>query len=158
MQDAIHKKQKNKPSVLAVLVNFGTEQIEYLKSVVAELKSFSKYDVTVVVQSNIPLDMVDGIDTVNIVKLDNYQLLPLTCRKVIKDNAKNYDYFIYSENDHLWKESHVDKMIEYEKNTARRQDTGIDAVSRLMNREKDFTQPYMRPLDGKRVQLKNTVI
>ena len=122
MQDAIegrkkrvHKKQKNKPSVLAVLVNFGTEQIEYLKSVVAELKSFSKYDVTVVVQSNIPLDMVDGIDTVNIVQLDNYQLLPLTCRKVIKENAENYDYFIYSENDHLWKQSHVDKMIEYEK-------------------------------------------
>ena len=110
-----YKGQKNKPSVLAVLVNFGTEQIEYLKSVVSELKSFSKYDVIVVVQSNIPLDTVDGIDIINIVQLDNYQLLPLTCRKVIKDNAKNYDYFIYSENDHLWKESHVDKMIQYEK-------------------------------------------
>ena len=51
--------------VLAVLVNYGDEQLSYLEYVVRELNSFKKYNVTVVVNSNIPLDIV-GIDKVNV--------------------------------------------------------------------------------------------
>jgi hypothetical protein len=101
--------------VLAVLVNYGSDQIKYLQQVVSELKSFNKYDVTVVVNSNIPLHAVEGIDQVNIIKIDNTQLLPMTCRQVINNNSEKFDYFIFSENDHLWKEVHVDRFIEYTK-------------------------------------------
>lgn len=101
-----------KLKVLAVLVNFGEEQLEYLQQVVAGLKAFNKYIVKVVVQSNIPIN-IDGIDKVNIIELEDYQLLPLTCRKVIWDNRNNYDLFLYGENDLLFKEVHLDNHINY---------------------------------------------
>lgn len=100
--------------VLAVIVNFGNEQLNYLQQVVTKLKSFKKYTVHIVVNSNIPLN-ISGIDEVNVYKLDDYQLLPLTCRKIIWDNRDNYDVFIYTENDHLFLEHHIDKHLEYEK-------------------------------------------
>jgi hypothetical protein len=99
--------------VLAVLVNYGDEQISYLEKVVKELKSFDKYNVTVIVNSNIPLHIAD-IDKVNVIELEDYQLLPLTCRKTIWENKDKYDVFIYGENDHLFKELHIDKHLEYE--------------------------------------------
>ena len=103
---------KKQQSLLAVLVNFGEEQLDYLQDVVNSLKSFKKYNVTVIVQSNIPLK-IEGVDKVNIVKLEDYQLLPLTCRKEIWDRKDDYDVFLYGENDHLFKEHHIDKHIEY---------------------------------------------
>ncbi|PRX14361.1 hypothetical protein [Nonlabens ulvanivorans] len=98
--------------VLSVLVNFGEEQLSYLKEVVEELKSFKKYEVYIVVQSNIPLD-IEGIDEVNVVKLEDYQLLPLTCRSVIWKYRNDYELFLYGENDHLFKEHHLDNHIKY---------------------------------------------
>lgn len=99
-------------SILAVLVNYGEDQLHYLKQVVNELKSFQKYDVSVVVNSNISLD-IEGIDLVNVIQLDNYQLLPLTCKQVIWDHKDNFDVFLFGENDHLFKEYHIDKHLEY---------------------------------------------
>lgn len=110
--------QKNigkKLKVLAVLVNFGTEQINYLNRVIDTLKSFESYDVTIYVNSNIPIDN-KNIDKVNIFyNMTNYQFLPLTCRKTILDNSKDYDIFIYGENDQLFREIHLDRHIEYSK-------------------------------------------
>lgn len=114
-KDTAKNPKDKRLKILAVLVNFGKDQIEYLQRVVSELKSFSKYNVTIVLQTNLPIEEVNGVDITNVIRMRNYQILPLTCRKVIQDECDNYDYFIYSENDHLWKESHVDKMIEYEK-------------------------------------------
>ena len=71
--------------ILAVLVNYGTDQLNYLEQVVQELKSFKKYDVTIIVNSNIKHDILD-IDHVNVVELNDYQLLPLTCKQVLWPN------------------------------------------------------------------------
>jgi len=98
--------------ILAVLVNYGTEQLKYLEQVVDSLKSFTKYEVTVVVNSNIPI-INPKIDLVNVIELNNYQLLPLTCRQVIWDHKDDFDVFIFGENDHLFLEHHVDKHLEY---------------------------------------------
>ncbi|MFD2939580.1 hypothetical protein [Flavobacterium notoginsengisoli] len=100
------------PTVLVVLVNYGSEQLEFLTNVIKELKNFRKYNVTVVVNSNIPLS-IDGVDKVNVILLDDYQLLPMTCREIIFDNRKDFDIFIYGENDHLFLEKHIDKHLEY---------------------------------------------
>ena len=78
--------------ILAVLVNYGDEQIDYLEKVVDQLKQFKKYEVTVIINSNIPLE-IKGADKVNIIKLEDYQLLPLTCKTVIWENKDNYDIF-----------------------------------------------------------------
>lgn len=98
--------------ILAVLVNFGQEQLCYLEQVVTQLNSFEKYNVTIVVNSNISLN-IKGIDHVNVIELEDYQLLPLTCRKVIWEKRNDYDVFIYGENDHLFLEKHIDKYLEY---------------------------------------------
>ena len=129
-------------SVLAVLVNFGNEQLKYLQKVVSELKSFDKYNVHVVVHSNIDLPTIKDIDEVKIiseVELRNLLLestitiprairnsgsihqnlhnhmLPLTCKKTIWENKDNYDVFIFGENDHLFKQHHIDKHLFYTK-------------------------------------------
>jgi|TARA_R110000796_G_scaffold53953_1_gene126359 hypothetical protein len=99
-------------SILAVLVNYGDEQLQYLEQVVKELKSFKKYNVSIVVNSNIPLD-IEGIDQVNVIELNDYQLLPLTCRQVIWDHKDDFDVFLFGENDHLFKEHHIDKYLKY---------------------------------------------
>ena len=99
-------------NILAVLVNYGEEQLPYLKQVVNELKSFTKYEVSIIVNSNIPLD-IEGVDLVNVIQLDNYQLLPLTCRQVIWDHRNDFDLFLFGENDHLFKEHHIDNYLRY---------------------------------------------
>lgn len=99
--------------LLAVIVNYGDEQLSYLQQVVTELKNFKKYDVTVIVNSNIELDMINDIDHVNIIQLNDYQLLPSTCKQVIYDNKNEYDLFLFSENDHLWQEHHIDNHLRY---------------------------------------------
>lgn len=104
--------ENGKLDLLAVLVNYGTDQLQYLEQVVAELKSFKKYNVSVIVNSNIELN-IPGIDHVNVIELTNYQLLPLTCRQVIWDHRDLFDVFLYGENDHLFKEHHVDRYLEY---------------------------------------------
>jgi len=98
--------------ILAVLVNYGTDQLNYLEQVVQELKSFKKYDVTIIVNSNIKLDILD-IDHVNVVELNDYQLLPLTCKQVLWHYRNDFDIFLFGENDHLFKEHHIDKYLEY---------------------------------------------
>ena len=99
-------------SILAVLVNYGEEQLSYLEQVVSELKSFKKYKVSIVVNSNIDLN-IEEIDQVNVIKLDNYQLLPLTCKQVIWDHKDDFDIFLFGENDHLFKEHHIDNYLKY---------------------------------------------
>jgi hypothetical protein len=64
-------------TILTVIVNYGTEQLNYLQQVVNELKSFEKYKVTIVVHSNILLEEIDFVDHVNVIELENYQLLPI---------------------------------------------------------------------------------
>lgn len=103
---------KNLPKILAVLVNYGEEQLNYLEEVVQNLKNFKKYDVTVIVNSNISIN-IDGVDKVIIHELEDYQLLPLTCRQTIWENKDAFDVFIYGENDHLFKENHIDNHIFY---------------------------------------------
>ena len=98
--------------LLAVLVNYGNEQLSYLQQVVNELKSFHHFDVTIIVNSNIELD-IEGIDHVNIIELDDYQLLPLTCRETIWDYRFDYEVFLFGENDHLFKEEHLANYIKY---------------------------------------------
>jgi hypothetical protein len=99
--------------ILAVLVNYGDEQLNYLQQVVTSLKNFEKYQVSVVVNSNIPLE-IEGVDYVNVLELEDYQLLPLTCKQVLWYYKDEFDIFIFGENDHLFLEHHIDKYLEYE--------------------------------------------
>lgn len=102
-----------KHKVLVVIVNFNFEQVYYLREMVDELKSFKKYDVHIIVHSNVHIEDIN-FDEIKIFKLPDFQLLPLTCRSTIWQNREDYDLFIFSENDHLILEHHLDKHLEYE--------------------------------------------
>jgi hypothetical protein len=115
---------KNLPKILAVLVNYGTEQLQYLEQVVGNLKSFKKYEVTVIVNSNINLNII-GIDKVNVITLEDYQLLPLTCRETIWKSRDHFDVFVYGENDHLFTEKHIDNHLVYTKTLPKNRITGL---------------------------------
>ncbi len=127
---------KSKKNILVVIVNFGKDQLSFLNEMVDSFRNFKKYNIKIIVNSNIPIynDKVDKVNLFNKLEsmgfmdilfklklskkwsgqLYNYNLLPMTCRKTIIDEIDNHDYFIYSENDHLWLEHHIDKFIEYE--------------------------------------------
>ena len=107
------KINNDKLSVLVVLVNFGIEQLNFLEIVVNEIKTFKKYNTKIILHSNIPTNIKNIDETIIFNNLDDYQLLPLTCRKTIWDNRDNFDIFVFGENDHLFKEFHIDKHIEY---------------------------------------------
>tara|TARA_R110000803_G_scaffold181313_1_gene243708 strand:+ start:5719 stop:6489 length:771 start_codon:yes stop_codon:yes gene_type:complete len=99
--------------ILAVLVNYGDEQLSYLQEVINGLRSFKNYDVSIIVHSNIELPTIQGTDAVYVIELDDYQLLPLTCKTSIWNHKDDFDIFIFGENDHLFHEHHVDKYLEY---------------------------------------------
>jgi hypothetical protein len=121
--------------VLAVLVNYGEEQLSYLEQVVKELKGFKKYNVRIIVNSNIPLT-IDGIDEVNVLELNDYQLLPLTCRKTIWENRNDFEVFIYGENDLLFTESLLNKNLEYSNYLPK------NRISGLVRFEEDISGKY----------------
>ena len=100
--------------ILAVIVNYGTEQLYFLEQMIFSLKNFEKYDVHIIVHSNIKIN-IGNIDELKIIKLDDYKFLPMTCRDKIWKNQNEFDLFFYSENDLLIKEIHFDKHLEYEK-------------------------------------------
>ena len=101
-----------KMKILAVIGNYGKEQLNYLNQIIIELKSFKKYDVTVIVNSNIEIDN-PLIDQVNIPKVSDNKLILASCGQVIYDNMNKYDGYIFSENDMLWKEHHLDNHFKY---------------------------------------------
>tara|TARA_R110001606_G_scaffold85167_2_gene193304 strand:- start:427 stop:1194 length:768 start_codon:yes stop_codon:yes gene_type:complete len=100
-------------SILAVLVNYGEEQLNYLQEVIDGLRSFEKYDVYIKVHSNIELPTITGTSSIHVIELNDYQLLPLTCKTSIWNHKDDFDVFIFGENDHLFHEHHVDKYLEY---------------------------------------------
>lgn len=106
-----------KKTIMVSIVNYGDEQLEYLQQVIDSLNSFKKYDVTIYVITNIKLnEIINGVDYfINIDKLPSWELLPLMARKVINHHRNEYDYYLYTENDHLWLEEHIDNYIRYEK-------------------------------------------
>ena len=121
--------------VLAVFVNYGDEQIHYLQELVDRLTQFKKYEVRIVVNSNIDIK-IRGVDELNIIELDDYQFLPLTCRKVIWDKKDEFDIYIYGENDHLFTEKHIDNHISYSKFLPK------NRISGLIQYEEDDSGKY----------------
>lgn len=103
-----------KLKILAVIVNYGLEQLIFLEQMVSSLRSFKNYDVTIIVHSNSELHL-SGIDEVKLYELENYRFLPATCRNTIWEARNNYDLFFYSENDMLIQEKHFDNFLTYTK-------------------------------------------
>ena len=127
----------NRKKILAVIVNYGEEQLGYLEQVIEQFNSFKNYNVEVVVHTNMSIkDKVGGHYNEFVIELEDYQLLPMTCRQTIAQYKDEYDYFLFTENDHLWLEHHVDRFIEYNSIIPE------DRITGLIQYEKDETGRY----------------
>lgn len=150
---------KNKKSILIVISNFGDEQIEYLKKVIDNFNGFKKYKTEIIIHSNIKLEKYGISEKVKIFESTNpfslidipfkfkitnkwsknfysFHFIPITCRQTIYEMKNDYDYFIFTENDHLWEEFHVDNHIMYEEILPN------DKISGLIQFETDGDQYY----------------
>lgn len=98
--------------LLVSISNYGTSQLPYLNSAIDEYLSYKKYDVTVVVDSTVPLDR----DDVTVILQDPslLHLLAHTHRQYFVDKQDDYDLFLYAENDILIKEEAIDTFLKYD--------------------------------------------
>jgi len=97
--------------VLVVIINFGYSQVHFLDKVIESFKSFKNYDLDIVIHSNIPLNY-DGVEVIIKEHMNDWNTFPWETRKTIYDRRNDYDLFLYTENDHLYKESHLDAFLE----------------------------------------------
>lgn len=136
---------KNKKSILVSIVNYGYAQLEYLQQVIDSINSFVKYDTTIYITTNIELnDFINEVDQFIIIeKLPHWGLLPLMSRRVITDHVGEYDYYLYTENDHRWLEKHVDNYIKYEEILPE------NYISGLIQYEYDNTGKYYPAYHGR---------
>lgn len=120
----IQSARNGKTRFLVTLVNFGDTQLNYLNQVIDSFKLFdkSKYEIDIVVHSNIDIDRKDvdvvvhkeapGFLTANGEVYKDWLYFPWVCRQTIYDRRNDYDIFLYNENDHLYTQKNVDSFLE----------------------------------------------
>lgn len=95
--------------LLVSIANYGTEQLNYLKQMIQTFQSFKNYQVTLFVHSNVPL----SFEKVTVIQhsLQDGRDLPWLARQTIYKHYQNYDLLLYSENDHLITEEHLNNFL-----------------------------------------------
>jgi 2-polyprenyl-3-methyl-5-hydroxy-6-metoxy-1,4-benzoquinol methylase len=97
------------PKVLAAIASYGTSQDHYLKKVLAEYRKL-RMPAKVVVLSNV-MKPVQGAEVIAGLPSRNPYSLPFAHRKVFAERANDYDLFIYSEDDTLITEKHIEAFL-----------------------------------------------
>ena len=98
--------------VLVAIANYGTKNSKYLDVLLNEYRSMSNYQVDIIVLSNIPKAL--GADIQVIVGLPEKDpwSLPFGHKKLFAEKLKEYDLFIYSEDDTLITQNNIESYIE----------------------------------------------
>lgn len=97
------------PSVLVAIASYGTAQDHYLERVLAEYRQL-RMPVKVVVLSNVDKPVQGAEVVAGLPSRDPYSL-PFAHKKFFGENADRYDLFIYSEDDVLITERHVEAFL-----------------------------------------------
>ncbi len=96
--------------ILVGIANYGTKNIGFLQTLLDEYRSMS-HNVDIVVFSNIPKQLGPGIEVKVGLPKKNPWSLPFAHKKVFAERAKDYDLFIYSEDDTLITERHITAFL-----------------------------------------------
>ncbi len=108
-----------KQKVLVVITNYGTSQLQYLKRLLEEYNKFKKYQIKVILVNT------EYIKNLNYLNLDIKQelfdksvklWLTHKHKKFMYENRDKFDIFIYSENDMLITEHHLDLFLKHSEN------------------------------------------
>lgn len=100
---------RQSPSILVAIASYGTKQDHFLERLLAVYRALPMR-VRVVILSNQEKPATGTEVLVGLPSPDPYSL-PFAHRKLFAENADNYDYFIYSEDDTLLTEQHLQAFL-----------------------------------------------
>ncbi len=90
--------ENSRPRLLVVIASFGDKNVELLKRIIARYRSMT-FPVDVVVVSDAPKDLGQGIEVVVGLPTKDPWSLPFAHKPVMARKADQYDLFAYSEDD-----------------------------------------------------------
>lgn len=93
------------------IANHGTKNGKFLERLIAEYRGMSKYLADIVVLSNIEKNCGPDVEVLVGVPHKNPWSLPFAHKKVFAERAREYDLFIYSEDDTLITERNIDAFL-----------------------------------------------
>jgi 2-polyprenyl-3-methyl-5-hydroxy-6-metoxy-1,4-benzoquinol methylase len=97
--------------ILVTIANYGTKNDAFLQKLLDEYNSMS-YQVHLVVLTNVSKNLGQGVQVVVETPNGNPWSFPFAHRKVMADRIREYDLFIYSEDDTLIKQQNIDAFLE----------------------------------------------
>lgn len=96
---------------LVTIASYGSKNQVFLQKLIREYKSMS-YDVDIVVLSEAPKSLGPDIKLKVRLPTKDPWSLPFAHKKIFADRLKDYDLFIYSEDDMLIKERNIEAFLE----------------------------------------------
>lgn len=96
--------------ILAAIANHGVKNERYVQALLAEYRSMS-HDVDVVVLSNVPKELGNDVEVVVGAPTKDPWSLPFGYKEIFKQRRDDYDLFIYSEDDTLIEQRHIDAFL-----------------------------------------------
>ena len=96
--------------ILVAIASYGVEHQAYLKKLINEYKSMS-YSIDIVVLSNIPKELGSDIEVRVGLPAKNPRSLPFAHKEIFAKRMRDYDLFIYSEDDHLIKQKNIEAFL-----------------------------------------------
>lgn len=100
--------------ILVALANYGVPKNDYLRRLIEAYRGYVRHSVDIVVLSNIEKDLGPGIEVRVGLPIENPWSLPFAHRPLFAERQDEYDLFIYSEDDTLILERHVDAYLDAE--------------------------------------------
>lgn len=97
--------------ILTAIANYGIKNKDYLNTLLREYRSM-QHDVDIIVLSDIPKELGDGIEVAVGLPAKNPWSLPFGHKKIFAERANNYDLFIYTEDDILITEKNIRAFLE----------------------------------------------
>ncbi len=97
--------------ILTVITNHGNKNDRFRDRIIQEYQSMD-HDVDIVVLSNIPRNLGPGIEVRVGLVTNNPWSLPYGHKQIFADCINDYDLFIYTEDDILLTQKHIDDFLE----------------------------------------------
>ncbi len=97
--------------ILTTIANYGIKNKDYLNILLREYHSM-QHDVDIIVLSDIPKELGNGIEVAVGLPSKNPWSLPFGHKKLFAERAGNYDLFIYTEDDILITEKNIRAFLE----------------------------------------------
>lgn len=102
---------REKIRVLVAIASYGTRNDNYLRRLVNEYRSMS-FDVELIIVSNLDKSPYIGVETIVGLPNSNPWSLPFQHKKLFADRSKDYDLYIYTEDDMLVTERNLRAFLE----------------------------------------------